>query len=92
MRRFTPISPDADARACSARRRRHALVQAILSLRRRALARGRSRPAAAAAERQDGRNFDWPHLFNGDVLSMPDKWEYPWYAAWDLAFHCVASR
>jgi hypothetical protein len=35
------------------------------------------------------RNFDWPHLFNGDVISMPDKWEYPWYAAWDLAFHMV---
>src|SRR6202043_1771386 len=32
---------------------------------------------------------DWPHLFNRDVLSMPDKWEYPWYAAWDLAFHMV---
>jgi len=35
------------------------------------------------------RNFDWPHLFNGDVISMPDKWEYPWYAAWDLAFHMI---
>jgi hypothetical protein len=37
-----------------------------------------------------GRNRDWVHLFNADILSMPDKWEYPWYAAWDLAFHCVA--
>lgn len=37
-----------------------------------------------------GRNRDWPHLFNRDVISMPDKWEYPWYAAWDLAFHMVA--
>lgn len=35
------------------------------------------------------RNFDWPHLFNSDVISMPDKWEYPWYAAWDLAFHMI---
>jgi len=35
------------------------------------------------------RNFDWPHLFNGDVISMPDKWEYPWYAAWDLSFHMI---
>jgi hypothetical protein len=35
------------------------------------------------------RNFDWLHLFNGDVISMPDKWEYPWYAAWDLAFHMI---
>jgi hypothetical protein len=35
------------------------------------------------------RNMDWPHMLNGDVISMPDKWEYPWYAAWDLAFHTV---
>eukprot|EP01119_Soliformovum_irregulare_P012509 TRINITY_DN3251_c0_g1_i1.p1 TRINITY_DN3251_c0_g1~~TRINITY_DN3251_c0_g1_i1.p1 ORF type:complete len:526 (+),score=179.42 TRINITY_DN3251_c0_g1_i1:78-1580(+) len=41
-------------------------------------------------ERRDGRNNDWNHLFNRDVISMPDKWEYPWYAVWDLAFHCVA--
>ncbi|HEU0005917.1 MAG TPA: glucosidase, partial [Terriglobia bacterium] len=39
--------------------------------------------------RKRGRNADWHHLFNRDVISMPDKWEYPWYAAWDLAFHCV---
>jgi hypothetical protein len=38
---------------------------------------------------QQGRNHDWTHLFNRDVLSMPDKWEYPWYAAWDLAFHML---
>jgi hypothetical protein len=36
------------------------------------------------------RNAEWFHMFNGDVISMPDKWEYPWYAAWDLAFHTVA--
>jgi hypothetical protein len=41
-------------------------------------------------ERLHGRNSDWTHLYNEDVLSMPDTWEYPWYAAWDLAFHCVA--
>ena len=35
------------------------------------------------------RNSDWPHLHNSDVISMPDKWEYPWYAAWDLAFHMI---
>ena len=40
-------------------------------------------------ERLSGRNIDWGHIFNRDVLSMPDGWEYPWYAAWDLAFHCV---
>ena len=41
------------------------------------------------AARKRGRNHDWTHLYNADVISMPDKWEYPWYAAWDLAFHCV---
>jgi len=39
--------------------------------------------------RRNGRNHEWLHLFNADVISMPDKWEYPWFAAWDLAFHCV---
>ncbi len=39
--------------------------------------------------RRSGRNADWGHLYNADVLSMPDKWEYPWFAAWDLAFHCI---
>lgn len=39
--------------------------------------------------RWQGRNKEWTHLYNDDVLSMPDKWEYPWYAAWDLAFHCI---
>ena len=39
--------------------------------------------------RRLGRNSDWGHLFNRDVISMPDKWEYPWYAAWDLAFHMI---
>jgi Glycosyl hydrolase family 63 C-terminal domain len=40
-------------------------------------------------ERRKGRNHKWTHLHNADVISMPDKWEYPWYAAWDLAFHCI---
>ncbi|PYN98579.1 MAG: glucosidase [Candidatus Rokuibacteriota bacterium] len=39
--------------------------------------------------RRHGRNHDWRHLYNEDVLSLPDKWEYPWYAAWDLAFHTI---
>ncbi|HET7541223.1 MAG TPA: glucosidase [Polyangiaceae bacterium] len=39
--------------------------------------------------RKHGRNSDWDHLTNEDVISMPDKWEYPWYASWDLAFHCI---
>ena len=41
-------------------------------------------------ERRHGRNAGWAHLYNDDVVSMPDKWEYPWYAAWDLAFHTIA--
>jgi hypothetical protein len=41
-------------------------------------------------ERWNGRNKDWTQLYNDDIISMPDKWEYPWYAAWDLAFHCVS--
>jgi hypothetical protein len=40
-------------------------------------------------QRQQGRNSDFAHLYNRDVVSMPDKWEYPWYAAWDLAFHMI---
>ena len=45
-------------------------------------------PAPPPARRR-GRNHDWRHLYNEDVLSLPDKWEYPWYAAWDLAFHTI---
>ena len=41
------------------------------------------------AARKTGRNAGWRHLNNHDIIAMPDKWEYPWYAAWDLAFHCV---
>lgn len=41
------------------------------------------------ASRKMGRNKEWQHLNNADIISMPDKWEYPWYAAWDLAFHCI---
>src|SRR5258708_5348114 len=40
-------------------------------------------------QRRYGRNAGWRHLYNERVMSMPDKWEYPWYASWDLAFHCV---
>ena len=41
------------------------------------------------SQRQHGRNREWTHLYNDDIISMPDKWEYPWYAAWDLAFHTI---
>jgi hypothetical protein len=40
-------------------------------------------------ERLTGRNAEWKNLYNRDIISMPDTWEYPWYAAWDLAFHCI---
>ena len=46
--------------------------------------------AKPPGSRYQGRNANWTHLYNSDVISMPDKWEYPWYASWDLAFHCVA--
>jgi hypothetical protein len=46
-------------------------------------------PGTPAAQRRRARNSEWFHLFNDDILSMPDKWEYPWYAAWDLAFHMI---
>ncbi|MCI0447412.1 glucosidase [bacterium] len=48
-----------------------------------------AQPAPPAA-RLNGRNKEWTHLYNDDIISMPDKWEYPWYAAWDLAFHCIS--
>lgn len=47
-------------------------------------------PGAPPPEsRKKIRNFRWQHVYNDDILSMPDKWEYPWFAAWDLSFHCV---
>ena len=45
--------------------------------------------AAPPEQRAHGRNHEWQHLYAHDVLSMPDKWEYPWFAAWDLAFHML---
>jgi len=45
---------------------------------------------APSAERLQGRNKDWKHLNNANIISMPDAWEYPWYASWDLAFHCIS--
>jgi hypothetical protein len=44
---------------------------------------------APPSQRRRGRNHEWRHLYNERVMSMPDKWEYPWYASWDLAFHCI---
>ncbi len=42
------------------------------------------------SQRRAGRNHDWPHVYCQDVISMPDKWEFPWFASWDLGFHCIA--
>jgi len=50
---------------------------------------GDSGRTAPPEERKDGRNSNWMHLHNTDIISMPDTWEYPWYAAWDLAFHTI---
>jgi Glycosyl hydrolase family 63 C-terminal domain len=47
-------------------------------------------PAGPPPQRESKRNSEWTHLFNEDIISMPDKWEYPWFAAWDLAFHTIA--
>jgi len=51
--------------------------------------RGDPGQPAPPENRGTGRNREWTTLYNADVISMPDKWEYPWYAAWDLAFHCI---
>lgn len=44
---------------------------------------------APPKKRKETRNKEWRHLYNDDIISMPDKWEYPWYAVWDSAFHCI---
>ena len=51
--------------------------------------KGDANQPAPPSQRKWGRNREWMHLNNADIISMPDKWEYPWYAAWDLAFHCI---
>ncbi|WP_138505946.1 MGH1-like glycoside hydrolase domain-containing protein [Nostoc sp. PA-18-2419] len=50
---------------------------------------GDPNPPKPPENRKSGRNREWDHLFNEDIISMPDAWEYPWFAAWDLAFHTV---
>jgi hypothetical protein len=51
--------------------------------------KGDGKKARPPASRKGGRNSDWPHFFARNILSMPDKWEYPWFAAWDTAFHMI---
>ena len=50
----------------------------------------RGDPAGPPPPPERSRNQGWKHLSNFDIILMPDTWEYPWYAAWDLAFHCIA--
>ena len=70
---------------------RHALVQAVLLLRCRTSGSKSTAPTRSSRRQQAARNDHWHHMYNADILSMPDKWEYPWYAAWDLAFHVSAA-
>jgi hypothetical protein len=69
--------------------RRHDLEQAVLSSRRPRWLKGDPGQPPPPEPRKHGRNSEWRNLNNADILSMPDKWEYPWYASWDLAFHCI---
>ncbi len=88
---IVPPARQRTARRCHAAGAcRAAVVEAVLPLRRQANGSTaiRAQPPPPP-ERRAGRNHEWTHLYNADVISMPDKWEYPWYAAWDLAFHCV---
>ena len=66
-----------------------AMDQAVLPLCSQRLVERRRNYKVDTGPTRLGRNSDWQHLFNRDVISMPDKWEYPWYAAWDLAFHML---
>ncbi len=69
---------------------RDAVDQAVLRLRRPPLAaRSRRQPVGRRVRAPGVRNASWFHMVAGDVISMPDTWEYPWFAAWDLAFHCA---
>jgi hypothetical protein len=70
----------------------NALEQTVLLLRSGHLASGAQESSAHESGRTASRNTEWFHMLNADVISMPDKWEYPWYAAWDLAFHTISCR
>ena len=89
--RITPESLDEDAR----RVHRQALAGMLWGKQfyffdlEKWLAEHHNHPLLDAAK-PGGRNSEWFHMLNADVISMPDKWEYPWYAAWDLAFHTIA--
>ena len=80
-----------DERLVAARRWPGCCGQAVLRARRRSAGWPSTAPTRSAPDR-GLRNHDWRHLIAEDIISMPDKWEYPWFAAWDLAFHAVAAR
>ena len=88
----TPVAASADeALVAATGGGGHGVGQAVLPLRRRALARRRPEPTAASSRTAPtSATRHWRHLDAHDVISMPDPWEYPWFAAWDLAFHTVA--
>ena len=91
---YAAITPDAVERRRGERDApgagRDAVVEAVVLLRPRRLVAGAPTPTRCASpERLGTRNAAWFHMLNHDVISMPDTWEYPWYAAWDLAFHCL---
>ena len=90
-RRSRPAATEDEALRDAPGVRRDALEQAVLPLRRRPLAATATRPSRRRRPSAlRGPQRGWRHIDNHDVISMPDKWEYPWFAAWDLAFHCVA--
>jgi len=82
---------DQDAGVFSGKRWPGCSEQAVLPLRRLTVAGRRPTEPPPPPERRHGRNSDWRLLDQRRYLTMPDNWEYPWFAAWDLAFHCVAS-
>ena len=85
-----PASLNADAAIVMPGTGGDVMDQTALLLRRGPMA-GRARLRSVQTYPQDSpRNDQWHHMYNGEVISMPDKWEYPWYAAWDLAFHVLA--
>ena len=85
-RRSTPTSGCVSARPSPGCSGRSSTITTTSTAGSEAIRRSRRRPS----ERWHGRNRKWKELHNADVILMPDTWEYPWYASWDLAFHCVA--
>ncbi len=89
-RTLAPGASQDGTRRPAPRSRGLAVGEEALPVRHQRVARRATRPChRPPAGREHGRNSHWPHLYNADIISMPDEWEYPWYAAWDLAFHMI---